>query len=532
MVLTAIMLASTARHGHILFRDFVTVPDPVINEAALGMDGYLPRAVPLDLVTALIAGLVPPAVQQRVLLLVALLGAGMGFALLVRSWPWAPPVAAAAAIWNPFVVERLLLGQAPTMLAYTTIPWLVLAFRAKGGLGRRTLVLTCAALPAALTPWGSVATLITVTALIAHSRRLATGLPLLAGPALLTMPWLLPALSNGVGSADADGAVAFAPQADAPGGVLTSIMTLGGIWAQGAHLASRLSGGPLIASVALILLAGYGAVRASAGRGEVRLALAGWSVPTVVVLVLATTWGQGVAAQLQAVPGVALIRDSHRLLGWSAGAVAVLTALGASAAVTGLRSRLRVRAAGPAMAVVAVSLCALTAPDAGARLREAYRPTDIPREWSQAVAAVPSDGRVLVLPWQALRAPTWADGRPFVDPLPLAVDARTVRSTTLTVERGGSLITVDDGEPAAASRWRSGLLEPHDLDAHDVEAVFIWKDSPGEWPRQVRGFELVHDGPAFAVWTRDDAGRSGAGDAPPSGEARAQVTGRLLSTLE
>lgn len=502
--LTALMLGTVARPGHILARDFVTVPDPVLNDAALGMDGYPPRAVPLDLVSAVLAHLVPTSLQQRAVLLLAVLGAGLGLALLVRAMRWAAPVAAAAGIWNPFVVERLLLGQAPTLLAYTAIPWLVLAAVSPGSWRRRAVLVALVAVPAALTPWGSVATIATLCLVLLHARRGWRDAAILGVPALLTLPWLIPALTSGVAGADPDGAAAFAPRADSPGGVISSVVTHGGVWAQGAHLASRLAGWPLVASLVLMGVAGYGASWLLRGRRRgAALVLGAWLLPIVTVLLLATPWAIAVSSELQGVPGFGLIRDVHRLLAWSVAAFAVLVAVGVSRLVQRLTEIAPLPVAGPTLMLAAVSVSVLTAPDAGGRLRELYRPTALPPEWSRAVQALPDDGPVLVLPWQTIRATSWNDGRPFVDPLPLAARSGTVRSTTLSVDRGNEVLRVDDGEPTAADRWRSGNVDSVSLDAHGIEAVFVWKATPGARPDDVPGFDLVHDGQYFAVWDRE-----------------------------
>lgn len=503
VVLTALMLGTVTRPGHVLARDFVTVPDPVVNDAALGMDGYPPRAVPLDLVSALLAHVVPTSLQQRGVLLLAVLASGIGLALLVRRMRWAAPVAAAAGIWNPFVVERLLLGQAPTMLAYTAIPWLVLAAASHGRLLRRVVLVALVAVPAAVTPWGSLATILTLGVVLLHARRGWRDTWILCVPALLTLPWLIAALTSGVDGADQDGAAAFAPRPDSPGGVILSVMTHGGVWAQGAHLASRQEGWALLASAALIGLACYGAAwlwRSS--RRNASLIVAGWLIPIVTVLLLATPWAIEASTELQGVPGFGLIRDVHRLLAWSVAALAILVATGVSGLLQRVSRVSSVDVVGPALMLVAVSLSVLTVPDAGGRLRELYRPTEFPQEWSTAVQALPDDRPVLVLPWQTIRAPSWNDGRPFVDPLPLAARSGTVRSTTLSVDRGGAVLLVDDGEPAEAARWRAGQIDSGSLDAHGIQSVFVCKDTPGHRPESVPGFALVHDGPYFAVWRR------------------------------
>ena len=59
--------------------------------------------------------------------------------------------AAGLAVWNPYVAERLLLGQPPTLLGYAAMPWVALAARSAAPLGWRLPLVLLAAAPAALT---------------------------------------------------------------------------------------------------------------------------------------------------------------------------------------------------------------------------------------------------------------------------------------------------------------------------------------------------------------------------------------------
>ncbi|HWJ11627.1 MAG TPA: hypothetical protein VNS46_19765, partial [Nocardioides sp.] len=114
--------------GFWLIGDMVFVPDQPWKPAWLGLDGALPRAVPMDALVSLASSVVPGALVQKALLLGGFLAGGLGVARLVRDHAW---FARAAAItlfcWNPWVHERLLIGQWAILLGYLLLPWVALA---------------------------------------------------------------------------------------------------------------------------------------------------------------------------------------------------------------------------------------------------------------------------------------------------------------------------------------------------------------------------------------------------------------------
>src|SRR6478609_1828395 len=84
VVLAAVLLWPSLGRGQLLFRDFVSVPDPSLTARTVGQDGAAPRAVPLDLVIAVLDPLVPSGLQQLLILLATLLLAGLGVTMLLR----------------------------------------------------------------------------------------------------------------------------------------------------------------------------------------------------------------------------------------------------------------------------------------------------------------------------------------------------------------------------------------------------------------------------------------------------------------
>jgi hypothetical protein len=517
--------------GHLLYRDFVAVPDPVLGPAALGSDGQPPRAVPLDAVMAVLDPLVPTQVQQRLMLAGSLFLAGAGAAVLLRHRGQVAMLSGAvAATWNPYVAERLLLGQPPTLLAYSMTPWLVAAVRSRMRPALRVVAVAVAAAPAALTPWGAVLAAVVVlgTALVVVPRDRGR-LPLVyAVMALLwCLPWVVPALRYGSGAGDPDGAAAFAVGADSWAGTVGSVVTLGGVWAPAARLSSRQEVLPVACS---LLVLGVGVVGALALRREGRvreLAALGlaWLLPTAGVLLLAWDPVLRVYASLQAVPGFALVRDTHRLLALPAVAVALLFGVGMGTLAGVLRRRMTgavasgdpvespTRAAGPVVAVpvvaavvAGISVVLLTAPDLPGRLADSYRPADFPAEWAEVAVAVGGEGAVLSLPWQPFRQAGWAGPHPFLDPLPRAVTSRTVTSRVLTVPRDGATLEVGE-DPQQAEAWARGEIDAADLAGLGIGHVVEWKTSPGVLPSSHDGLVPVLRGEHFDVWAVPSAAR-------------------------
>ena len=525
LVVTSVVCGRSLGRGLYLYRDFVTVPQPVWSPSTWG-DGQAPRAVPLDAVMTALSGVVSTGVQQQAMLTGSVFLAGLGTAVLLRRWGLAAMVTGSVlAMWNPFVAERLLMGQPPTLLAYSMTPWLVAVVLSRLAGAKALLVLAVVVLPAALTPWGGLvagAVVLGGSFLLPHRRRAGW----LVGCALVIaawcLPWVVPALAQGSSGADPDGARAFAVAADSPLGVLGSALTLGGIWAPGAQLASRDAGASVVASCLILAAAAVGFVALLRARSRPALILGlAWLVPPVVAWLFSTSPGLGLFADLQGVPGAAIGRDTHRWLGLSALAVAVLVGAGVGQVGRRLQPRGTPTSTGPVAAtaastrggasarlvsgaatVVMVSLAVLSAPDLPKALHAAYRPIVMPADWDatvRAAAEAAGDGSVAVLPWQPFRSVSWAGDRPFLDPMSRALPGRVLTAHELTVVRDGQPITVDD-DPREYAEWRAGRLDAADLRARGVTAVVIWKGTAGLVPPLPTGLRLVQDSANFAVW--------------------------------
>ena len=514
LVVTAVVCGRSLGHGIYLYRDFVTVPRPVWSPSTWGQ-GQAPRAVPLDAVMTALSGVVPTGVQQQAMLTGAIFLAGLGTAVLLRRWGLAAMLTGAVvAMWNPYVAERLLVGQPPTLLAYSMTPWLLAVVLSRFAGAKALMTLAVLGLPAALTPWGGLvaaAVVGTSSLLVRHRRRAGW----LLGSALVAVAWCLPwvvsALAHSAGGADPDGARAFALAADSPLGVLGSALTLGGIWAPGAQPASRDAIVSVVASCLVLAVAGTGAI-ALHRRGRSRPALAlglAWLAPPLTAWLISGGPGVSLFGDLQGVPGVAIGRDTHRWLGLSALAVAVLVGAGVGELGRSLRRRgsgagehAAARFVSGAAVAVMVSLAVLSAPDLPKAVHAAYRPITMPADWEdtvRAAAEAAGTGSVAVLPWQPFRSVPWAGGEPFLDPIPRALPGRVLTAHELTVVRDGTLITVDD-DPSGYAAWKGGRLDVADLRGRDVTAVVIWKSTPGLVSPMPTGLRLVHDSANFAVW--------------------------------
>ncbi|MGW4637870.1 hypothetical protein ACWEN6_05045 [Sphaerisporangium sp. NPDC004334] len=261
LILGVVALWPALRSGFVLRYDMVFVPDPPVTWPG----GGFPRAVPSDLVVALLAQVVPAAVLQKLILLGIFVLAGTGAAAVVAlvrptsedgvacvsGRAGADPrllVARTAAavfyVWNAYLAQRLLLGQWALLLGYAGLPWALLA-AVRGGWRR----LVPALLPAAVGGFQAmlVTALVVVPVAATRSgrrwqdgfeaverarwpgRRVRETLRVLVVVAVLSLPWAVPALLSEAVT-DPAGVDAFAARADGPFGTLGSLLSLGGIW--------------------------------------------------------------------------------------------------------------------------------------------------------------------------------------------------------------------------------------------------------------------------------------------------------------
>jgi len=463
LCLGALALGPGLRRGFLLSYDMVIVPREPLSAALAGLTGGPPRAVPSDAVLAVASRMLPADIVQKFLLLSVFVLACSGAAALLAREPWLARLAAAVCYgWNPFVAERLIIGQWALLLGYAGLPWALRAVTAGPvaswrGAGRLGLAL----LPAAVGGFAamSISALVVLPA-AALARRPAggrgqrTGYALRPSPATagrpantaaalavltaLSLPWLVPSLLRPV-YADPAGVAAFAARADTPFGSLGSLVMLGGMW-NGQAVPAGYGGWWSVFWLALVLAgaAGYLAFAARQRRWP------GLGLAAVAGLVLAsagiTAPGRDLLRGMTGLcPGFAVLRDGQQFV--APLALAEALGVGLVAAWACRAGRPAAEAAGradgepgradgeparPGPAGLALAVALVLAPvlllpglawGAAGRLRPAWYPAG----WLAAARAIDQSrapGDVLLLPWAAYRRPAWNGGRAMLDPWP------------------------------------------------------------------------------------------------------------------
>ena len=462
LVLGLLALGPALGRGFVLSYDMVFVPAPPVGYPDLGLGGGPPRAVPSDLVVAITARIIPAeAVQKMILVGIFVLACAGAAALLDAGWRrsrqaavpaplLARLVAGACYAWNPFIAERLIMGQWAMLLGYAALPWLLRELARAGHL--RKAGLAAALLPAAVGGFAAMSitvlpALVVACAAADHGNRIRRVLAAAAALAVASLPWLIPSLLNPV-HADPIGAVAFAARADTPFGAAVSLLLLGGIW--NAHAVPAGYGGAVTAfwlAAVLTALAGY-VIVARRRRICPGLGIAGTASLCLAALGLIPATRAVLRAGIAAWPGLALMRDGQQFvaplalviaIGLGAGVAALLVAarlqLGAGDRAAGQKS-----AAGPA---AALGVLALLAPvfllpglawGAAGRLQAVQYPAD----WLRARQVIDGDhhaGSALLLPWGQYRLFGWNQGEVVFDPWPRLLSRPMIWNDALQVGR-------------------------------------------------------------------------------------------------
>ncbi|WP_447645675.1 hypothetical protein [Nocardioides zeae] len=399
-LLAAVLLLGPAlAPGVVLSYDMVWVHDLAVTAAGWGWTAGVPRAVPSDQVVAILDEVVPGALLQEVVLLGALAGGGAGAHRLVRHapGPFGIPVralAAVLAVWNPFTVERLLLGHWPLLLAAAVLPWSLLAGRRLAGDGSLPRWWAPLVALGSLSASAGLLTALGAVLLVgaAGRARRRTWAWLVATLVAANAPWVVAGVLAGGTTLATPGAARTAAEvfaARGPDGIPTGValLGLGGVW--NAQTVPASLTGPrawLWALLVLVLLAALvvRAARVPRERRESLLLLAGAGIAVGVPLL-----GQllpGFVALVSAqVPGGGVLRDGSRLVALALPAVVV--GLGAVPGLlarrpggTGAAGRWAVAGVGLAGALLPVALL----PDALGGAGGALRAVDPPAAYDEA----------------------------------------------------------------------------------------------------------------------------------------------------
>ena len=495
VVLAVLMVGPGLGAGFVLSYDMVWVPDLALTRDVLGLGSGLPRAVPSDAVVAVLDEVVPGIALQKILLVGALVLAGTGAAELVRDRSLAARLTVVSlTVWSPYVAERLWMGHWPMLLAYAAVPWLVVAGR-RWAAGERS--------PVWMLPVLLVGSLSASAGIVAGAVLLATGLRrgrrpalLLAMVAAVNAPWVVTGLSHTSQAASATGFAVFALRGDALPAPLAAL-SLGGIWNTSVVPASREGWLAWVALALLVALVAVGLRRWWTSERQRVAVVALWASGLAIAI---TGWAApGLLDTLaQDVPGLALFRDSSRLLPLCLPLLIMTVAAGVDTLFDTLFDTLgeRLRGSAPRWAAAVVLALAPIAvlPDAAWGLAGGIGTADYPPGWQQARAALAEEtapGDVLVLPWAAYRAPAWNGGRPVLDPLPRMLPRGSVTNGHLIVGR----TEIEGEDPRAAAVAEALAVADPTARATALSRLgityVITDRTAGEAPR-VAG-EMVHD---------------------------------------
>ncbi len=566
LVATVAVLLPALAPGVVLSYDMVFTPDQPLVLRSVGVDSQLPRAVPVDAVVAAIDEVLPGALLQKAALVGALLFAGAGAGLLsgrlaaqhLRVRPGtiggepvalgavAAAVAAGAAVVNPWVAGRLVIGHWSLLVAYACLPWLARAahrsLRRERGAGP-VLVLLLAL--SAITPTGGLLGLLVTGAVLAAGGGLLRHAWLLLVAAVVNAPWWVPGVLHpahgGVSGEDA-GVAEFALRSESLLGPWVSAVGLGGIWNAEVVTPGRSLVPVQLASLTVLGLAAAGAAAVRSRRVQT----AGWLLTGMALLLalpatLPVVGVPAVTALVDAVPGGGILRDGHKWLALLAPVVAVGAGLGAARCCAALVARGRVgdRRTLPPLGIAALGLALVvaTVPDALLGVGGRLTPSHYPDDWSRVAEVLDGedlDDAVAVLPFQPFRTFDWTHRRTVLDPAPRWFGQQVVTDDRLSVGRRTLA-----GEGTWAERVRPVLESDgsaQDLADAGIEWVLVEHGTPGTVPQGWRDrAEVVVDGRDLSLHRLPATGESASDPpkppAPPVLIADAMALGTVLFAL-
>ncbi|WP_328322840.1 hypothetical protein OHA70_28990 [Kribbella sp. NBC_00382] len=499
MLITVPLLAP----GYVVGYDMVFVPDLTLRLDLFGVTTALPRAVPSDVLVAVLDEVAGGQVLNKLVLIAIPLLSGLGLTALWRHLGLGGPLAGAAAttlyVWNPFVAERFHLGAWALLLGYAALPWLVrAALRLREGKGLPGFLLAAAG--CALTASGGITGLLlaALTLLWPGGDRRLTRRALL-GAALLNAPWLVAGLARSAPAISDPAAVpAFAARNEGYGGTLPTLLTLGGVWNADVVPDSRGQLVPVVLGFLLLVVAVVGMVIWwRQGEHLVRV--------LVVAAVLAVVVGMaGVVAPgfmawaVREVPGAGLFRDGQRYLG----PLVLLESLAFGVALAAVLRVVPLKWVVGATAAL-VPIAAMPSLAGGDGLKAAQYPAD----WAEARRVLASDkgtGEFIPWPFESYRAPAWNARRPVLDPMPRYFSRASIVPDELIVD-GRRLPGEDPRATAIATALRESVRAGVDptgtLQQQGVGWIVVDRDAGGPSPRDMSP-QLIEEfsGPTVTVF--------------------------------
>lgn len=499
---SATILAPLAMSGYVLSYDMNFVPRQTLRLDLIAPIDVAPRAVPLDAAVSLINLAVPGWLLQRAILIALIWAAFVGAARLVPTDRLSTRlVAGVAYAWTPFLAERLLLGQWALLIAYSALPWLVMAaLRVRRGEPGGWPRLILAGGLSALTPSGGVIAG-TVAVVLVAGRPWRRTLLTFGSVLVLNSPWLVAALtSSATIHSDPNGVAAFAARSENWAGAFVALLGTGGIWNAETTPASRSSALVPILTLIWLLMSiwGYWKHRYLIHRRLLVVALC------LFALAASSTFPGGRSALAWLVehgPGAGLLRDSQKFILPYVLVLALGIALGAEAIATTAATKISSEAGRVVVAGFA-ALLVIGLPDLAFGGMGALRPVPYPQEWDRVAQLIAADpGPVLSLPLSEYRQYEWNRDRVVIDPAARYLDAPVTLDDTLVV--GSMTIT---GESLQAARVRAEVAGGRPVSGFRWVLVQHRGSVSAAVPASVSaGLQQVHNGRFLALYRSDAA---------------------------
>lgn len=396
---------------------------PLLPASAFGLQGGLVGSLPLGLLLGTLGTLIGSSVTVLPAVLffpLAMAGAAelAGGRLSVRI--------AAGLLYavNPFVYDRLFVGQFGILLGYALLPWALRSLLRLPSAPAFSWLATSLwwTLLIGMAPhfvWiFGVCLAMTAIAWRLRPRVLVRLAVVAAATALTTTYALLAGAAGGVGQhIGARNLAAYATRADPRLGLVANVAALYGFWRQGPLLAKQVIGGWPAIWLAVLLLASVGMARAVRDARRAKAIVVSASGVAGLLLAMGAQGPTGPLFRFAYyhLPYFAIMREPQKFAMLWALAISV----GFGWGVSELLERARSRKARAIWAAVVLALPIAYEPLAFGGLAGQVRPTHLPRSWSRVNQIMGSGpGRVLVLPWHLYLAFPYTQMRAVSNPAP------------------------------------------------------------------------------------------------------------------